>query len=300
VLAFAFSHALRPWTERSKVQELDLRRVTKVAAPRGKVRVPHGMSVEKVRDSGVRGRWIRGSGAPQSAGVLLYVHGGGFVFGSFESHFPLVRRLQAEIGVDAFFVEYRLAPENQYPAAADDVLAAYQYLLDQGVEPASVVVAGDSVGGQLISGLMVDLVDRSLPLPAALLLMSPALDLAATQTLRLDAERRDPILSPVVGLRLLRGYAGDPPPEDRRLHVLEATKDGWPPTLITVGGTECLLGDASSMAASLRNADVPCELQVWPGQVHVFQAFPMLPEARTSLRNAGQFLRKYVPVEARV
>lgn len=294
LLACILSLGFRPWTERSSTQDLDLRRVNRLTAPSGKVRGRRGITIEEVDEEGVRGRWIRSAGQAEPSGVLLYLHGGGFVFGSFESHFPLVRRLQAETGFDVFFVEYRLAPEHPYPAAADDALRAYRYLLDRDIPAERLAVAGDSVGGQLICGLMVDLLESSQALPAAMLLMSPALDLSASQTLRIDAERRDPLLSPVVGLRLLRGYAGDIPPNHGRLRVLEAPKEGWPPTLITVGGTECLLGDASSMAAALRSAGVPCELQVWPGQVHVFQAFPLLPEARASIRNAGRFLRENV------
>lgn len=224
--------------------------------------------------------------------MVLYCHGGGYVFGSTRSHFAIARRLSRESGLAVFLLDYRLAPEHVFPAAADDALAAYTWMLDAGVKPANITVAGDSAGGHLVGCLLGDLAREGLPHPAAVLLMSPALDLSGQRAVARNLVCLDPLLSTGYGLRCFDAYLAGTHPLHPRLAVLSAPKAGWRPTLIQAGGTECLLGDAEGMAESLREAGVECELQVWPGQVHVFRAFSRwLPEARAALRSGRRFLR---------
>lgn len=225
--------------------------------------------------------------------MVLYLHGGGYVFGSSRSHRGLAYRLSAAAGVPVFLSDYRRAPEHPFPAAADDALAAHRALLERFPAP-RITIAADSVGGHLAASLLGDLRRLGLPLPAAVALFSPALDVAAAEVVERDRLARDPFLSPAYGLRCADAYLGDTPRDHPRIAVLEADKTGWPPVIIQVGGTECLLADAQRLAAALHTAGVPCELQIWPGQVHVFQSFGWLPEARTAVRYAGEWLRTHL------
>ncbi len=261
--------------------------------------VPRGTKFRPVKENGLSGIWITGRRADESAGVLLYLHGGGFVFGSRKTHRHFVAALSAATGRPAFLVDYRRAPEHPFPAAADDALAAYRYLLAAGYRPGQIVVAGDSAGGHLTAGLLADLARQRLPMPAAAVLFSPFLDLTGAELDDRDAVRRDPFVPPQRARECGASYAGEHATDSRRLDVLRAPKRRWPPLLIQVGDTECLLGDSERMAESMRAAGVHCELQVWPGQVHVFPAFyPVLPEGRAAIRYVGAFLRTTAAVTA--
>lgn len=293
-LAAALSRSLRPYTDRSEASGRDLRVLRALTDMHGCLALPRGTRTSFVRSENARGCWLSAKGADRDRGVILYVHGGGFVFGSLRSHREVVRRLSAESGLAAFFVDYRLAPEHPFPAAVDDVLAAYLLLLDEGLDPGRIVLAADSVGGSLVGGLLHDVQRLGLPMPAGVHLMSPALDVTAARALRRDSAQRDPMLSPQYGLRCADSYLAGESPMHPRIAVLEQDKRGWPPVLIQVGGTECMQGDAEALAASLAEAGVEHDLEVWPGQVHVFQAFVFLPEARTALARAGRFMREQV------
>ncbi len=258
--------------------------------------VPRGTRFRAVdddtRDGAVRGVWVTGRRADDRAGVLLYLHGGGFVFGSRKTHRHFVAALSAATGRPAFLLDYRRAPEHPFPAAADDAVAAYRWLLAAGYRPDQIVVAGDSAGGHLAAGLLADLSRRRLPMPAAAVLFSPFLDLTCAELDDRDAVRRDPFIPPQRARECGRSYAGEHALDSRRLNVLGAPKRRWPPMLIQVGDTECLLGDSERMTESMRAAGGHCELQVWPGQVHVFPAFyPVLPEGRAAIRYVGDFVR---------
>lgn len=293
VLAFVLSRSLRPYADRSQARGRDLRVLRTIVDTHGWLSLPVGVRTSLVRRGGVRGHWLCATGADRERGVILYAHGGGFVFGSLRSHRDLVRRLSAASGLAAFFVDYRLAPEHPYPAAPDDVLAAYRLLLHEGVDPARIVVAGDSIGGYLVASLLYDVRRLGLPMPAAAYLMSPALDVTASRALPLDAATHDPMLSPRYGLRCADSFLDGESPENPRVAVLDQDVRAWPPVLIQVGGTECMIGDAEALAHSLDRAGVEHELEVWPGQVHVFQAFRFLPESRAAIAGAGRFLRAW-------
>lgn len=293
-LAGRLGRYVRPVTDAWTPSGVQLRLMRGVTDGAGLIRSPFGVRVQQVRGGPVRGMWVRAAGASPARGVVLYAHGGGFVFGSPRARFGLAKRLSAAAGLAVFVLKYRLAPEHPFPAAADDVLAAYRWLLAQGFPPRSITLAGDSAGGQLVASLLNDLVIAGEPMPTAAALFSPVLDLSGDGALRRDTARPDPLIGAVSGARCLRAYLGDVPLTHPRLAILDADKRGWPPILIQAGDTECLLGDSERMAASLAAADVLCELQVWPGQVHVFQSLARyLPEARAALTKAGAFLRDH-------
>lgn len=224
------------------------------------------------------------------------LHGGGYVFGSHRSHRALAARLSAAGQSRVFVADYRLAPKHPFPAAADDALTAYRWLLASGVASDRIALVGDSAGGHLVSCLLGDLRRLGIPGPAAAVLMSPALDLTGDDAAARDGLSSDPVLSPTYGRKCFQAYLGDAAPTNPRVDVFAADKAEWPPTLIQVGDTECLLGDAERLTAALGEAGVDCELQVWPGQVHVFQAFARkLPEAREAIEYAGAFIRDHLP-----
>jgi acetyl esterase/lipase len=254
--------------------------------------LPRGTQLDPVADGDVRGLWLTGRGADKVNGVVLYLHGGGFVFGSRRTHRHLAAALSVTTQRPVLLIDYRRAPEHPFPAAADDVLAAYKWLLRTGHAPETITVMGDSAGGHLTAGLLADLSRRRLPMPAAAVMFSPFLDLACAEVTERDAVRRDPFVPPQRAIECGLSYAGQFAPNHGRLNVLGASKRRWPPVLIQVGDTECLLGDSERMAESIRTAGGHCELQVWPGQVHVFPAFyPLIPEGRAAIRYVGDFLR---------
>ncbi len=266
------------------VRELfDLARYTPVA---------RGTRVHHVDDGGIRGSWIAARNADEGAGAILYLHGGGFVFGSVRTHRHLVAALSAACGLPALLLDYRRAPEHPFPAAADDAVAGYRWLLDQGFAPGKIVVVGDSAGGHLTAGLLADLHRKRMPMPAAAVLFSPFLDLTCEELDGRDTARRDPFSPPARARECGLSYAGEFAFTHRRLNVLKGNKRRWPPVLIQVGDTECLLGDSERLCEAITAAGGHCELQVWPGQVHVFPAFhPLIPEGRLAIRYVGRFLR---------
>jgi len=301
-LAHLLMNGLRPIGDRMRItRNPALHLVREAFDTVGWTPVPRGTKVRVVdEDSGggaVRGAWITGRGADDGNGVLLHLHGGGFVFGSPRTHRHFAAALSIATGRPAFLVHYRRAPEHPYPAAADDALAAYRWLLATGYRAEQIVVAGDSAGGHLTASLLAELSRRRLPMPAAAVLFSPFLDLTGAELDDRDAVRRDPFVPPQRARECGQSYAGELAVDSRRLDVLSAPKRRWPPLLIQVGDTECLLGDSERMAESVRAAGGHCELQVWPGQVHVFPAFyPVVPEGRAAIRYVGDFLRSAAAV----
>lgn len=292
-LAQLLMSGLRPLGDRMSITSWPQRRVVReVFDTVGLTPLPRGTQLDPVADGDIRGLWLTGRGADRVNGVVLYLHGGGFVFGSRRTHRHLAAALSVTTRRPVLLIDYRRAPEHPFPAAADDVLAAYRWLLRTGHAPESITVMGDSAGGHLAAGLLADLSRRRLPMPAAAVLFSPFLDLACMEVTERDAVRRDPFVPPQRAIECGLSYAGEFALNHRRLNVLGASKRRWPPVLIQVGDTECLLGDSERMAESIRAAGGHCELQVWPGQVHVFPAFyPLIPEGRAAVRYVGEFVR---------
>ena len=224
-------------------------------------------------------------------GAVLYLHGGGYVFCSPRTHRVLTSRLAIDTGLPVLVPEYRLAPEHPFPAALDDALAAYRWLLAQGIPATRVVVAGDSAGGHLAATLAAELCRTGRPAPAGVVLFSPWADLTCELSLEWDRECRDPYIVPALGRRFGMLYAGEHDFEDPRLALLRCTTTGLPPFLIQAGGADALRSDAEHLAEVLTDIGVSCELQIWRGQMHVFQVLHMLiPEARAAMRETARFV----------
>jgi acetyl esterase/lipase len=220
---------------------------------------------------------------------VLHLHGGGFILGSPRSHRGLAAQLSAYAGASVWLPHYRLAPEHPFPAAFDDAVSAYQWLVSEGrADRETLVVAGDSAGGQLATALTAALSTTGQPAAAGLLLLSPWLELDVA---KLDASIRDPMLPTSYGYACRNAYFGTGDPTDPRLNVLTSDVTAFPPVLLQVGGTEILTGCAQQFTTTLQAAGVPVELQIWPGQIHVWQAFsPLVPEGKRALQIAARFI----------
>jgi acetyl esterase/lipase len=228
----------------------------------------------------------------ETANVIVYFHGGVYVIGSATGSVALVGDLARRTSARAITVDYRLAPEHPYPAAIEDAQAVYRGLLDEGIEPGAIALAGDSAGGGLVVATMLALRDAGTPLPSAGFLMSPYADLTLSGDTIDEKQALDLILTPE-GLRLrVADYVGGADAADPLISPVFADLSGLPPLLIQVGSHEILLSDALRLAERAAFADVPVTLDVTPGAPHVFQGFAaILDEADAALERAATFLK---------
>lgn len=254
------------------------------------LRPPRGTVVSRIEDPPAW--WIAAEHADESNGILIHLHGGAFVL-------PSVHRATAAVmsrltGMPVVLVRHRRPPARPFPAAADDALAAYRAVLARGVPAARIGLCGDSSGGFLALALLGDLHRAGLPMPAAVHLSSPVVDLSGESAMRCDETAPDPVTPPEMVVRTSKAYAGDTPFTDPRLDVLAADVGTWPPILIQAGETECLADEHQALAERVNTAGGHCELQLWPAQTHgfPFNGLKRIPEARTALDYAVTFLTR--------
>ncbi len=232
--------------------------------------------------------------------VVLYFHGGVYVLGDAAGAAGLASQVGRRTRAMVISVDYRLAPEHPYPAAADDALAAYQALLDNGTAPSDIAFAGESAGGGLAIATLVKARDHGLPLPAAAFVMSPYADLTLAG-MTMDTKREaDPLLSRELLQARVPDYTAG---HDAALGLISPIFDlsGLPPLLIQSGTHEVLLDDAVRLARQAATADVEVTLDITPGVPHVFQAYyPILDEAAAALDRAGQLLSAHLAGAERV
>ncbi|MCW2538433.1 MAG: alpha/beta hydrolase [Frankiales bacterium] len=232
---------------------------------------------------------VLGNGAEN---VILYFHGGVYVIGTAVASVPLVGDLVRRSGTRAITLEYRLGPEDPYPAAVQDARAAYEGLLAQGIAPDRIVLAGESAGGGLVVATLLALRDAGTPLPSCGYLMSPYADLTLSGQTLAEKQELDPVLTPD-GLRArVPDYVGGADAADPRISPIFGDLSGLPPLLIQVGSHEVLLSDALRLAGRAARSDVAVTLEVTPGVPHVFQGFAgLLDEAGVALDRAAEFLK---------
>jgi phosphinothricin tripeptide acetyl hydrolase len=252
---------------------------------------PPEVKVERVSAPTAPAEWLRPPAAVAGR-VVLYLHGGGYVIGSPRSHRHLAAAIASAGAANALLLDYRLAPEHPFPAAVDDAVAAYRWLLDQGTAPRHIVIAGDSAGGGLTVATLLALRDAGAPLPAGGVCISPWVDLTCSaESYRTKAEV-DPIVKSGSIEEMARAYLGD---RDRRTPLaspLFADLRGLPPLLIHAGSDEVLLDDAVQLSERAKKADVAATLEVWDRMIHVWHWFlPMLDEAQTAVDSIGRFIR---------
>ncbi|TQK68894.1 alpha/beta hydrolase [Nocardioides sp. SLBN-35] len=258
--------------------------------------------VERPATSGPtpRGEWVRGPGAERDDAVVLYVHGSAYTICSSRTHRGLTSRLSARTGLPVFACDYRLAPSHRFPSAADDVRAAYEWLIGEGHDPARIVLAGDSAGGHLAVDLALELIREGRTSPAALVAFSPVLDLSMSLAAARERMRPDPMISASRAARMLDLYVAGHDPRAARLSFTFDGADRFPPTLVQAGGAEMLAADAIELARGLSSSGAECRLEVWPDQMHVFQALPrVVPEADRALDVAADFVDEQLEVQRR-
>jgi acetyl esterase/lipase len=236
--------------------------------------------------------WLVPKGAPETS-ALLYLHGGAWFMGSPKMYRHFVSGLAQASGYPALVVNYRLAPENPYPAGLDDCLAAYEWLLQSGIPAERIVVAGDSAGGNLTLALLVALRDLGRPLPAAAVAISPVTDLASTGESYLTRRQLDPIFAGMgSSVTFIQDYIATHDPREPLISPLYADLSGLPPLLIHVGEHEILYDDALCFSERAQQAGVEVQTVVWPGMFHVFHLWgAVLPEGRQANAQVAEFIR---------
>ena len=262
--------------------------VAKALAPR----TPTGTSRAVVNAGGVMAERVT-TPAVHGNSHVLYLHGGGYVGGSPAYYRHLTWRIAAAARGLLFAIDYRLAPEHPFPAALEDAVTAYRWLLADGADPRQIAIIGDSAGGGLAFAMMLKVRDEGGPLPSVAVALSPWTDLALTgPSLRVNAEA-DPMLN-VDDARLFADqYLAGADPHNPYASPLYGDLVGLPPTLIQVGSDEILLDDAVRMTERLRAAGCRVELEIWPRMPHVWQLFaPVLPEARQAVARIGAFVQQ--------
>jgi acetyl esterase/lipase len=253
--------------------------------------VPDDVTCRPVDAGGVPGEWISAPGAAEGR-ALLYLHGGGYYRGSIATVRELCGRISRAAGVRVLAIDYRLAPEQPFPAALDDALAAWRWLRAQGLAPQGLGVGGDSAGGGLTVALLVALREAGEPLPAAGVCLSPWVDLTHSGDSMRELASHDPSLSKAYLDRFAHLYLDGADARDPRASPLFADLAGLPPLLIQVGGREILRDDGLRLAERASAADVPVELDLWEEMVHVWQNNgPELPEGQEAVERIGRFLR---------
>jgi len=253
--------------------------------------IPKNVKVEKVDIDGIHAEWLVPVGAKHEK-VIIYLHGGGYVSGSIKSHRMLCGLLASHTGVKVLAMDYRLAPQHPFPAALDDSLKVYHWLLMQGYSSANIIICGDSAGGGLSVATVLALKNKNESPPAAVVCLSPWVDLTLknqTHTTMADAEA-------MLRTDVLREWASAYSNESNLTHPLVspvyADFHGFPPLLIQVGSNEILLDDSILLAGKAKAAGVQVELKIWDGMWHVWQILgELIPESKKAFEEIGQFVR---------
>ena len=250
---------------------------------------------EPVDVDGVPGEWVAASNADPER-IVYCLHGGGYTIGSIKSHREMVSRISRATAARALLVEYRLAPEHRFPAAVEDALTGYRWLISNGADPAHTVIAGDSAGGGLTVATLVALRDAGNPLPAAAVCLSPWVDMECLgESMRTKADV-DPWVQYEPLVKQAEMYLAGADPHHPLAAPLYADLSGLPPLLIQVGTSETLLDDSTRLAERATAAGVDVTLDVWDEMIHVFQLFAtMLPEGQQAIDRIGEFVRERTP-----
>jgi acetyl esterase/lipase len=289
------SHILEFWIRRLDFfnsKETDPQRIRARADRATSKLKPHSeVQIIPVDVGSVPAEWLIPPDAPPDR-ALLYLHGGAWYMGSAQTHRAFVSRLAYASGIRALVINYRLAPEHPFPAGLEDCIAAYEWLLRNGIAADKIVVAGDSAGGNLTLALLVALQEAGKPLPAGAIALSPATDLAFTGESVTTRRHLDPFFANAVPRTIVEDYIVDYNPCHPLISPLYADLHGLPPLLLHVGEHEILLDDAVRFGDRAVAAGVEAKTVVWPEMFHVFQMFaPILPEARQANEQIVAFIR---------
>ncbi len=252
------------------------------------------VTVEPVTANGVGAEWTSTPNDARDA-ALMWLHGGGYVIGSLVSHRHLVSEAGRAAMVWALALDYRLAPEHPFPAAVDDAVSGYRYLLSCGIRPERIAIAGDSAGGGLVVAAMLAIRDAGLAQPACGWCISPWVDMEAIGETMSTRAAADPMVQKAGLLEMARFYLGGADPRSPLAAPIYADLTGLAPLLIQVGAAETLLDDAIRLAKVAGAADVRVDLQIWPEMVHVWHMFhPELKAGLRAIQEGGDYVRTMI------
>lgn len=250
------------------------------------------IQTENVTVAGRAAEWVRAPGS-QAGRAILYLHGGGYVMGSLTTHRSLAGECSRAAQAAVLLVDYRLAPEDPFPAAVEDGVASLRWLLDRGFAPSNLAIAGDSAGGGLTAATLVSARDQGVPMPRAAVCISPWSDLTCTNESYQTRAAADPMVTPQ-GIRNMAGvYLQGKDAKHPYASPNFASLRSLPALLIHVGRDEVLLDDAIKLHEKAKADGVDSTLEVWDDMIHVWHAFhPMLPEGKQGIARVGAFLRE--------
>lgn len=258
-------------------------------------KTPEGMTITPITIHGRKAEWLIPDNAPEDK-VIFYTHGGGYVSGSCEDHRAIVSKMAKFTGIRILQFDYRLAPEHPFPAAVEDSIETYQWLLEHGFSPENIIIAGESAGGGLCLSTLVALRDKAIPLPKAGVAISPWADISCSgESYKSNAKR---CLSPLGSWEVFGTYyAGDTDRQHPWLSPLFADLAGLPSLYINAGGDEALRDDAIHFAEKAKKADVEVQSRIEPGMVHCYPMLaPFFPEATQAMDEIVAFIQKYLKV----
>jgi len=246
---------------------------------------------EPVNAGGVKAEWVTAPGGDAGRAVL-YLHGGGYVIGSINTHRDLAARISRAAKARVLLIDYRLAPEHPFPAAVEDSVASYRWMLAQGLKSSRIAVAGDSAGGGLTIATLVAIRDAKLAIPGAGACLSPWVDLEGVGDSMKSKASVDPMVQKDGLLEMAKHYLAGQNARSPLAAPLYADLAGLPPLLIQVGTAETLLDDSTRIAERARKAGMKVTLEPWENMIHVFQVFaPMLDEGQQAIEKIGEFVR---------
>jgi acetyl esterase/lipase len=253
--------------------------------------LPPDVDVEPVTANGVAAEWTR-TPASDSSRVIMFLHGGGYISGSLASHRHMIAEAGRQARTSTFAVGYRLAPEHSFPAALEDALAAYRFLLARGFSPDCIALAGESAGGGLALATLEKARAAGLPLPACLWCNSPWVDRALAGDSLRDKADVDPLISKAYLEELAAAYLDGTDARAPLVSPLYADLASLPPMLIQVGSAETLLDDSVRLARKAGEEGVRVSLSIWPDMIHAWHLFyQQLSAGRAALAEAGAFVR---------
>lgn len=243
---------------------------------------------------GTPAEWLRPEGSDDEQ-TLVYYHGGGYVMGSLSTHRHMVGDMAKASGWRTLTLDYRLAPENPYPAGLEDSLKAYRWLLENGCDPSKIILSGDSAGGGMTLAVLLSLRDAGDPLPAAAVLLSPWTDITGSGESMKTKRDEDPVLRAGGTDNTASWYAGDKDHTDPLISPLFADLAGLPPMLIQVGTAEILLDDSTRLAEKAKAAGVEVDLDVWDEMIHVWQWYSQwIPEGQEAIERMAAYMEAKV------
>ena len=251
------------------------------------------VSALAVSAGGVSAEWLTPASG-DTGSVILYLHGGGYLLGSVDSHRPLLERLAKASGGRVLALNYRLAPEAPFPAPVEDACAAYRWLLAQGVAAKRIAISGDSAGGGLVLATLLALRDAGDALPGCAVPLSPWTDMEGTGASMESRAAVDPMVQKGPLLEMAGAYLQGADSKNPLASPLHGDFKGLPPILIQVGDAETLLDDSTRILPKLKAAGVDASMEVWPDMIHVWHLFaPMLDKGPEAIDGIGAFVRKH-------